>query len=104
MQLLDGLIQPLSEAVPQDLLWEGPEALLADGQSVALWEEAVFAFSLVHHVIGVSNCLLRSSNLALLAVCGSQSDYPELLLVTPLAFSSSCSSGRDIAHTGRVLG
>ena len=43
MQLLDGLTQSPSEAVPLylDLLWEGPEALLAGRQSVALWEEGV---------------------------------------------------------------
>ena len=40
--LLDGLTQSPSEAVPLDLdLWEGPGALLLDGQSVALWEEGV---------------------------------------------------------------
>ena len=56
--------------------------------------EKVFAFSLVY-VMGFpprtllvfSNCLLRTSNHAFLAVCGSQSDSSELLLVTPLAFS-----------------
>ena len=37
--------------------------------------------------VGVSNCLFRASNCALLAVCGSQSDSSELPLVTPLAFS-----------------
>ena len=43
MQLLDGLTQSPSEAVPLDLglLWEGPEALLAGGQSVVLWKEGV---------------------------------------------------------------
>ena len=57
--------------------------------------ETVFAFSLVYcemeffssDLVGVSNRLLRVSNLALLAVCGSQSVFSELPLVTPLAFS-----------------
>ena len=46
----------------------------------------------------------KAWNRAILDVCGSQSDSSELPLVTPLAFfrSSSCSSGRDIAH-GRVF-
>ena len=33
--------QSPSEAVPLDLLWEGPEALLAGRQFVELWEEGV---------------------------------------------------------------
>ena len=39
-------------------------------------------------LVGVLNHLLRAMKYALLAVCGSQSDSSELLLVTPLAFSS----------------
>ena len=85
MWLLDGLAQSPSEAVPLDLLWEGPEALLAGGQSMALWEEGVqislclFTGTMCDGVsstdlVGVSNHLFRASNLALLAVCGSQSD------------------------------
>ena len=38
-------------------------------------------------LVCVSNCFLRVSNLALLAVCGSQSNSSELPLVTSLAFS-----------------
>ena len=38
-------------------------------------------------LVGVSKSLLRASNHAFLAVCGSQSDSSELPLVTPLAFS-----------------
>ena len=75
MQLLDGLIQSPSEAVPQDLLWEGLEASLAGEQSVALWEEHVqkrlclFTSTPCDGVsssdlVGVSNHLLRASNLA----------------------------------------
>ena len=41
VQLLHGITQSPSEAVPLDLLWEGPEALLAGGQLVALLEEGV---------------------------------------------------------------
>ena len=41
LQLPDGLAQSPLEAVPLDLLWEGPEALLAGGQLLALWEEGV---------------------------------------------------------------
>ena len=37
--------------------------------------------------VGVSNHLLRASNRAFFAVCGSQSDSSKLLLVTPLEFS-----------------
>ena len=80
------------------LHWEGPGELLADGQSVALWEEDVqkclclFTGTLCEGAsssdfVGVSNHLFRASNRAFLAVCGSQSDSSELLLVTPLAFS-----------------
>ena len=94
----DGPTQSPSEAVPLDLQ-EGPGVQFPkNGQSVALWEEVVwkslclFTGKLCEGVssldfVGVSNCLLRASNHALLAVCGSQSDSSELLLVTPLAFS-----------------
>ena len=98
--LLDGLAQSPYEAVPLDLdlHWEGPGASLLDRQSVALWEEGVqnslclFTGTLCDgdsssDFVGISNCLLRASNLAFLAVCGSQSDSSELPLVTPLAFS-----------------
>ena len=82
-----------------DLFWEGLGAPLSDGQSVALWEEGVrnslclFTGTPCDGVsssdlVGVSNCLLRASNLAFLAVCGSQSDSSELPLVIPLAFSN----------------
>ena len=82
--LLDGLTQSPSEAVllDLDLLWEGPGALLVDGQSVALWEEGVQnSLCLLtgtpcdgvssSDLVGVSNHLLRTSNLALLVVCGA---------------------------------
>ena len=48
--------------------------------------------------------IFKAWNRAILDVCGSLSDSSELPLVTPLAFlrSSSCSSGRVIAH-GRVF-
>ena len=98
--LLDGLTQSPSEAVPLylDLFWEGPEALLAGGQSVALWEEVVqnslclFTGTPQDGVsssalVGVLNYLLRASNIALLAVCDLQSDSSEWPLVIPLAFS-----------------
>ena len=39
--LHDGLAQSSSEDMPLDILWEGHGVLLADGQSVALWEEGV---------------------------------------------------------------
>ena len=104
--LLDGLTQSPSEAVPLDLLWEGPEASLTGGQSVGLWEEGVQNSLCLFtgtpwdgvsssDLVGVSNHLLRASNLALLAVCGSQSDSSELPLVTPLAFSNPA-----LAHLG----
>ena len=96
--LHDGLTQSHSEAVPLDL-WESPEVqLLMDGQSVALWKDDVRNSLWVFtgkpckelsssDFVGVSNCLLKASNHAFLAVCGSQSDSYELLLVTPLTFS-----------------
>ena len=48
-----GLTQSPSEAVPLNVLWEGPGVLLMDRQSVALWKmyETVFAFSMVHCVM-----------------------------------------------------
>ena len=49
-------------------------------------------------LVGVLNCLLRASNHAFLAVCGSQSDSYELPLVTPLAFSNLA-----LAHLGGTL-
>ena len=112
--LLDGLAQSPSQAVPFNL-WEGPGVQYSlDGQSVALWEE-VFWKSLClltvpwdwlssSDFVGVSNCLFRAWNQAILDVCGSQSTSSELLLVTPLAFSNLALavSGRDIAH-GRVF-
>ena len=84
--------------MPLDLLWRGPGASLLDNQSVALWEEGVqnslclFTGTPCDGVsssdfVGVSNHLLRASNLAFLAVCSSQSDSSELPLVIPLAFS-----------------
>ena len=94
--LCDGLAQSPSEAMPLDLR-EGPGVQFPmDRQSVALWEEDVrkslclftgpcSGFS--SSDFGVSNCLLRASNRAFLAVRGSQSDSSELPLVTPLAFS-----------------
>ena len=110
--LCDGLARSPSEAVPLDLLWKGPGVLLADWQSVALWEEDVWNSLCLFmgtqcegvsssDFVGVLNHLLRASNHALLAVCG-------WLLWTAagdtigLFQSSSCSSGRGIAHTGRV--
>ena len=95
--LRDGLAQSPSEAVPLDLS-EGPGVqFLVDGQSVALWEKDVQKSLCLFtglcdglsslDLVGVSNHLLRASNCAFLAVCGSQSDSSELLLVTPLAFS-----------------
>ena len=48
--------------------------------------------------IGVLNRLLRASNLAFLAVCGSQSESSELPLMTPLAFSDLA-----LAHLGGTL-
>ena len=100
--LADGLAQSPSEAVPLDLLWQGLGVLLANGQSVALWEEGVQnSFCLFtgtpcdgvfsSDLVGVSNCLLRASNCAFLAV----SDSSELLLVTSLAFSDLA-----LAHLG----
>ena len=44
-------------------------------------------WSFLPDFVGVLNRLLKASNLAFLAVCGSQSDSSELPLVTPLAFS-----------------
>ena len=95
--LLDGLAQSPSEAVPFNLQESPGVRYSLDGQSVALWEE-VFRKSLYllivpwdglssSDLVGVSNCLLRAWNQAILDVCGSQSDSSELLLVTPLAFS-----------------
>ena len=95
--LCDGLAQSPSEAVPLDLR-EGPRVQLPmDRQSVALWEEVVRVSLCLFtgpcnglsssDLVGVSNCLLRASNHALPAVCGSQSDSYELPLVTLLAFS-----------------
>ena len=49
-------------------------------------------------LIGVLNHLLRASNHAFLAVCGSQFDSSELPLVTPLAFSDLA-----LAHLGGTL-
>ena len=49
-------------------------------------------------LVGVSNCLLRAMKQYLLAVCSSQSDSYELLLVTPLAFSNLA-----LAHLGGTL-
>ena len=106
--LLDGLTQSPSETVPLDLPQEDPEASLAGRQSVALWEEGVWNSLCLFtgtpwdgvsssDLVGVSNRLFRPSNLVLLAVCGSQSDSSELLLVTPLAFSDLA-----LAHTRRV--
>ena len=46
-----------------------------------------FHWFMVLDLVGVSNHLFRASNRAFLAVCGSQFDSFELLLVTPLAFS-----------------
>ena len=40
--LLDSFAQSPSEAMPLDLLLEGPKALLAGRQLVALWEEGVW--------------------------------------------------------------
>ena len=109
--LLDGLAQSPSEAGPLDLhlLWEGPEVSLVDGQSVALWKEGLrnslclLSGTLCDGVsssdfAGVSNRLLRASNLTFLAVCGSQSDSSELLLVTPLALSDLA-----LVHLGGTL-
>ena len=107
--LANGLAQSPSEAVPLDLLCKGPGVLLANGQSVALWEEGVrnslclFTSTPCDGVsslglFGVSNHLLRASNCAFLAVCGSQSDSSELPLVTPLAFSDLA-----LAHLGGTL-
>ena len=109
MQLLDILAQSPSEAVPLDLLWEHPKTSFGGEQSVALWQEGVqnsvclFTGTLCDGVsssdlVGISNCLLRASNLALLAVCGSQSDSSELPLVTPLAISDLA-----LAHLGGTL-
>ena len=96
--LLDGLTQSPSEAVPFNLQ-EGPGVWYSlDGQSVALWEE-VFLKSLCllnvpwdglssSDLVGVSNCLFKAWNRAILDVCGSQSDSSELPIVTPLAFSN----------------
>ena len=86
--LHDGLAQTPSEAVPLDL-WEGPGVQFPmDRQSVALWEEDVRKSLCLFtgpcnglsssDLVGVSNRLLRASNHAFLAVCGSQSDYSEL--------------------------
>ena len=96
--LRDGLTQSPSEAMPLDL-WEGPGVqFLMDGQSVALWEEDVQKDLCLFtglcdglsssDFVGVLNCLLRASNCSFLALCGSQSDSSELLLVTLLAFSN----------------
>ena len=78
------VVESPSEAVSLDLnlLWEGLGASLLDRQSVALWEEGVqnslclFTGTPCDMVsssdlVGVSNHLLRASNLAFLAVCGS---------------------------------
>ena len=92
-----------------DLLWGSPEASFAGRQFVALWEEGVQNSLCLFigtpsdgvsssNLIGVSNHLLRASNLALLAVCGSQSDSFELPLVTPLAFSDLA-----LTHLGGTL-
>ena len=97
--LCDGLTQSHSEAVPLDIQ-EGPGVRYSlDRQSVALWEEVVWKSLCLFtdtpcegvsssDFVGVSNQLFRASNSALLAVCGSQSDSSELLLVTPLTFSN----------------
>ena len=81
--LHDGLTQSPSEAVPLDL-WRVLEYNSPwTGSPVALWEEVVpkslcpFTGMLCKGVsssdfVGVLNCLLRASNHALLAVCGSQ--------------------------------
>ena len=106
--LLDGVAQSPSEAVPLDLQ-EGPGVRFSmDRQSVALWEEVVWKSLCLFtgpcnglsslNLVGVSNCLLRASNCAFLAVCGSQSDSFELPLVTPLAFSDLA-----LAHLGGTL-
>ena len=49
-------------------------------------------------LVGVSNCLFKAWNWAILDVCGSQSDSSELPLVTPLAFSNLA-----LAHLGGTL-
>ena len=106
--LCDGLTHSPSEAVPLDLR-KGPGVQFpVDGQSVALWEEDVWKSLCLFtgpcnglsssDLVGVSNCLLRTSNCAFLAVCGSQSDSSELPLVTPLAFSDLA-----LAHLGGTL-
>ena len=76
----DGLAQSPSEAVPLDL-WEGPGVQFPmDRQSVALREEVVWKSLCLFtgtpceggsssNFVGVSNCLLRASSHALLAVC-----------------------------------
>ena len=92
-----------------NLLWEGPEALLAGRESVALWKEGVWNSLCLFtgtpwdgvsssDLVGVLNLILRASNLALLAVCSSQSDSSELLLVILLAFSDLA-----LAHLGGTL-
>ena len=95
--LHDGFAQLPSEAVPLDLQ-EGPGVRFpVYRQSVAFWEEVVQKTLCLFtgpcnglsslDLVGVSNRLLRASNRAFLAVCGSQFDSSELPLVTPLAFS-----------------
>ena len=75
---------------------------------MALWEEVVQKSLCLFtgpcnglsslDLVGVLNCLLRASNHAFLAVCGSQSDSSELPLLTPLAFSDLA-----LAHLGGTL-
>ena len=110
MQLDVGLSQSPSEDVTFDDLQEGPESLeLTGGQLLALWEEGVWnSLCLLaiscngvssSDLVGVSKCLLRAMNLALLVVCGSLSLYSsELLLVIALAFSDLA-----LAHLGEAL-
>ena len=112
---VDGLAQSPSEAVPFNLR-EGPGVRYSlDGQSVALLEEVFWKSLCLLNVpwdglssldlLGVSNCLFKAWNRAILDVCGLQSDSSELPLVTPLAFSNLALAhlGKgDIAH-GRVF-
>ena len=109
--LCDGLTQSPSEVVPLDLqkgIGVQPPPRPMDRQSVALWEEDVQKSLCLFtgpwnglsssDLVGVLNCLLRASNHAFLAVCGSQSDSSELPLVTPLAFSNLA-----LAHCSPLL-
>ena len=92
--------------MPNDgLFWEAPEALIAAGrQLVALWEEGVqnslclfttLRWSFLLRLGWCFNCLLRAMKHALQAVCSSQSDSFEHLLLTLLAFSNLA-----LAHLG----